>query len=407
MKPSRRVILAILSAAAIIAYLPTLAQPFLEDDYPNLALAIQFTSSWRQVLSNPAFRLRATSEFLTAALYSAFDVNAPAYYAAGILLHVINTLLVFSLGKWPRIGYGVSAWAALFFAVAEGHQEAVMWVSAVNELLQFSFGLAALVVWIWFLETARKRWLAASIASFALALVSKESAPIFLALMALPLIDHRKKAAWLAPHAALATAAVVSVLTASDSFRFRDGSFSLHAPFWLTWPHSFFSVLWFWGCAALVVLVVLRKYEIIWIALAWTGIGLIPYSFLTYSTRVPSRQTYLASVGAALLVGSALCILSRTRRRALAALVAILMVYNIGYLWTRKRSQFLKRAEPTEQLIALSERVKGPIYMQCFPRPRVVAEQAVWLMTERPPSDLIWDPRDAPHAAATFCYKDR
>jgi len=397
---------AILAAAAILAYLPALTQPFLEDDYPNLALAIHFLGAWRDVLNNPAFRLRATSQMWMSALYSGFGVNAMPYYAAGIFLHVANTWLVFALGAWRRIGYGVSAFAALFFAVAEGHQEAVMWVSAVNELLQFFFGMAALVAWIRFLQSSRWRWLVASLIAVAGALGSKESAPVFLALMAQPLIDHQRKTLWLAPFGAMAAFAMWSVFTAPASFRFHDGSFSLHAPFWRTLPRSFFAVLWPCGLAALAALLAWRKRETIWIALTWIAIALLPYSFLTYSTRIPSRQTYLAGAGAALLVGAALSILAQTRRRVLAFAVAVLVVYNVGYLWTRKRSQFLKRAEPTEQLIELSARVKGPIYMQCFPRPRVVAEQAVWLMTERPPSELIWDARDASHAAATFCYRE-
>src|ERR1700679_1248406 len=101
--PRRRALLAILAAAAVLPYPPTLPQPFLEDDYPNLALAIQFGAAWRDVLTNPAFRLRATSQVWTAAIHSLFDVHAPAYYAAGIVLHAINTWLVFALGKWRRI----------------------------------------------------------------------------------------------------------------------------------------------------------------------------------------------------------------------------------------------------------------------------------------------------------------
>ena len=39
------------------------------------------------------------------------------------------------------------------------------------------------------------------------------------------------------------------------------------------------------------------------VALVWMGLALVPYSFLTYSTQIPSRQTYLASAGLALLAG--------------------------------------------------------------------------------------------------------
>jgi hypothetical protein len=82
---------------------------------------------------------------------------------------------------------------------------------------------------------------------------------------------------------------------------------------------------------------------------------------------------------------------------------------NVIYLWTKKRAQYLERAAPTEQLIALARRTAGPIYMQCFPRPPIVAESAIQLMAGRAASQLIWDPNEAAirHAAATFCYRGR
>lgn len=36
------------------------------------------------------------------------------------------------------------------------------------------------------------------------------------------------------------------------------------------------------------------------------ALALLPYVFLTYQTRVPSRHTYLASAGLAMLAGAAL-----------------------------------------------------------------------------------------------------
>ena len=407
----RWAILAGLAIVAMVAYLPTLHQPLLEDDYPNIAFANRFgpVSGWTDLLHAPAFRLRATFQLLTSALYSTFDMTAAPYYLASIALHVLNTWLIFAMGAWRRIGYAISAWAALFFAVSEGHQEAVMWFSAASELLQFFFGVAALVCWIRFLQDSRLRWYPVSILCFALALLSKESAPIFLVLMALPvLVDFREKAAWLLPFLIMTMFAVWSIFfPGSDSFRFRDGSFSLHAPFWWTLPHSFFALLWFWGLLALAAARWIREHSVVWIGLAWAIIGLLPYSFLTYSTRIPSRQTYLASAGVALLVGAAFVAIKQRRPRLVPALAVILLVHNIGYLWTKKRAQFLDRAAPTEQLIALSRRTKGPIYVACFPRTREIAEQAVWLETGRPPSRLIWDAANAGDAAARFCYVER
>jgi len=63
---------------------------------------------------------------------------------------------------------------------------------------------------------------------------------------------------------------------------------------------------------------------------------------------------------------------------------------------------FFERAAPTEQLIALARKTNGPIYVQCFPRPPLVADWAVHLSTGS--TDLIWDPAQSRLAAATFCY---
>jgi len=39
------------------------------------------------------------------------------------------TWLLYALGEWKGIGYSASfLWAAAFFAVYEGHQEALMWI---------------------------------------------------------------------------------------------------------------------------------------------------------------------------------------------------------------------------------------------------------------------------------------
>jgi hypothetical protein len=135
------------------------------------------------------------------------------------------------------------------------------------------------------------------------------------------------------------------------------------------------------------------------LALAWMGIALLPYSFLTYSTQIPSRQTYLASAGLAVLVGLAASRIAS--RRAAAAVAALLLLHNAGYLWTKKRTQFAERARPTSDLIAFAERTHGHIWMQCFPLPRIVAEEAVRLGAGRLPDALVWT--ETPDAQA-FCF---
>jgi hypothetical protein len=428
--------LGILTFLAVVAYLPALTQPLLEDDYPNLARArlLGAPDAWRQ-LATTVFRLRATSEWLFWATYRAFGLWAPGYYAVTILLHVLNTWMVYAAGKSidaegasapmsPGVAgtsacstFGTAFWAAAFFAIAEGHQEAVMWFSACNELLQFLFGVAAVVAWLRFLESGSKAWYAGCVALFALTLISKESAPVFAILFALPMAvpEWRKRAGYLAPLMAMAAASVLVTFVFRDgSFRFQDGSFSLDAPFWRVWPENFVRMLWVWGLAGLAATCAWgwKRYRAMALAgVAWAALALLPYCFLVYSTRIPSRQTYLASAGVALVVAAGWSAARERfagRGRVLMATVCVLVLtHNLGYLWIKKRHQFLERARPTEELIALARRSSGPIYVECFPRPRVIAEDAVRLGAGED-RVVIWDAEAARRrgAAVRYCYRE-
>jgi hypothetical protein len=426
----RTLVPCVLALLCLAAYAPLLSIPLIEDDYGNLAQAQVYgpLSGFPALMHDPVFRLRTTSYWAMWLLWQLFHLTAWGYHAASLLLHIANTILLYALlAAWPRTR-PAAFWAAGFFAVQEGHQEAVMWFSAINELLMFLFGAAALVCWVGIQEpkdapTARPPALpgaariAASAALFGLALLSKESAVVLLPLFLLTRSDRAgsslpHQVRELLPHLILAALAVGSVaVSRASSFRFSDGSFSLAAPFWITWPRAMARLLWPWGWLAGAVLWRGRNRSLTVAALSrgliWIGVALLPYSFLTYSTQIPSRQTYLASAGLAILVGMALARLQG--RKALAALVIVILAVNLGYLWTRKRRQFLERAAPTEQLIRLARETSGPIWMRCFPRNRYIAETAVLLGAGREPSTLIWDEAEAARrgTAAEFCYRER
>ncbi len=403
-----RFALSLLALLAVLAYTPLLGIPLFEDDFPNLMQAQQYgaPADALTLLHNPVFRLRATSFWAMFLLWRVAKLTPMIYHLTSLALHILNSWLVYGVClAWPRMRSAAFC-AAGFFAIAEGHQEAVVWFSAINELLQFSFGMAALWCWL------RGSWLA-SIALFALALLSKESAVAILPLFLLA--GGRKTAVRILPHAALAAVAVAWIVGSQGiSFRFSDGSFSRYAPFWITWPVNYLRVMWIWGVVAVIAILAARDRKL-WppaaTAAAWLGIALAPYSFLLYSTRIPSRQTYLASAGLAMLVGIAAAYWQEHaggRRMVLAAVAAVVLVHNVGYLWTKKRSQFLERAAPTDQLIALARRTPGPIWVRCFPRNRFIAEEAAHLGAGYAPSDLIWDEAEAARrqAKAVFCYRE-
>jgi hypothetical protein len=345
-------------------------------------------------------------------LWRTFHLTPVAYHAVSLILHIANTWLVyFACLAWSGTSRtrGAALWAAGFFAIHEGHQEAVMWFSAIAELLQFLFGGLALLCWM------RGRWWnAAGVMCFALALISKESAVVFLALF---LFAAPGKWRWILPYAAVAGLALASIAASSTySFRFSDGSFSLHAPFWITWPRGFVRVLWIWGVVAAAAIAFRwrdRKLRgAACMSLAWIGIALAPYSFLTYSTQIPSRQTYLASAGLAVLCGLAMARLyseGGTSRKLAAALAVIALIHNTGYLWTKKRAQFAERARPTEELIRLAREKGGPIWVQCFPRPLLIAQEALHLGAGLPAEDVILTEAEAAarKPAVVFCWREK
>jgi hypothetical protein len=415
--PPRRLGLQLLflAAVALVAYAPSLSIPLIADDYPNLSQARIYGSPAGSgtLLHDAQFRLRATSYWAMYGLWRAAGLTPSVYHSASVALHIANTWLVlFLAAAWPRMR-PAAFWAAAFFAVHEGHQEAVMWFSAINELLMFLFGMASLWCWKSAPAGTRPAWRKelAGVVLFALALLSKESAIFLLPLFVLAVEPEqwRRRLPRLAPHLVLVLLALASIAQSrANSFRFNDGSFSLHAPFWLTWPHSFARLLWIWGWPAVLVLFVFadRRFRRgALAALAWIGIALVPYSFLTYSTQIPSRQVYLASAGLALLVGLALA--QFERRWIAGALLALMLLHNTAYLWTRKRAQFVERAAPTDRLIGFARRTPGAIWMQCFPLPAIVAGEALRLATGRSPSDLVWSAGAARERSATaFCDTD-
>jgi hypothetical protein len=419
MRRDHAAILAVLAALAILAYLPMFQQPLIQDDYPNIEQSREFgpVSGWPALLSSEVFRYRATWYATTYWVDRWFEAPA-AFYAVSLALHILCVWLVYALGAWRLIGWRISAVAAAFFAVQEGHQEAVMWYSANVELLMFLFGTLSLLCWVRVVE--RKSgwwWYAASLASFAVALVSKESAVVFAALLLLPLLGAqapRRALLWWLPFGALAAADLWLIFSArAISFRFQDGSFSFTAPFWITLPVSCARLLWPWGLLALLVLLLLRAKQhrqVVRVAVLWIVLAFLPYGFLTYMHRIPSRQTYLASLGLAWIVAAGFWALQsrlRLRRSAVvAAVVVAVLASNIGYLWTRKRQQFAERAAPVEALVALARKTDGPIYMRSFPDPAMIYKSAMRMRLEKPVL-LIWDPADRGQAAAEFKWPRR
>ena len=121
--------------------------------------------------------------------YRWFGFEVLGWHLASLLLHCVATLLVFLLAREWGLALAAAAVAALLFGLHPVHSESVAWISGLPDPLAAVFVLAALVFYEKHRAGGRRRLLAASLACFALALLSKEIAivvPAFLLLRERP-----------------------------------------------------------------------------------------------------------------------------------------------------------------------------------------------------------------------------
>jgi hypothetical protein len=139
--------------------------------------------------------------------------------------------------------------------------------------------------------------------------------------------------------------------------------------------------------------------EVMLLCLGWSAITLLPYAFLLYMERVPSRHTYLCSLGLSLMMGYAGAALwersaSSVRPWAMAAVIALVAAQNVGYLWMRKLPSYRLRAETTERFLEfVREQPDKPVRIECAPFPVDVFRYAARVRLGKA-SSFVLGPKD-------------
>jgi hypothetical protein len=384
----RRVL--ILSALAIVTYLPALQLPFIDDDYGEIPMAARyFDTGWTPLWQNPNLRARTTNMVLDGALYRAFGFTPVPFYIVSIAVHALCVLLVYAFCVWAGVVDETTAfWAAGFFAVFEGHQEAVMWISARNESLVFLFGMSAWVCWVKYLRGRSALWYGLAMVALVFAAASKESFVIFPVLMLLPAMWppegtlRRRAVALTVPFFAIVFAYLAwTWLSRIAQPQYSDNRFSIWAPWPLVILWSWWRLMFVWGLLAAAVIVWIgrpadRRRGII--AVAWMLLAMVPYSFLTYMPQIASRHTYIASAGLALLTGAAAARLWEANHRVLLGIASVAVVaINLEIIWVKKMAQFRERAEPAVLLREAARDASGPIAVHCIPFPDFMTEEVL------------------------------
>ena len=166
----------------IIAYLPSVSINFWVHDWTHRHIGAELTS-WREVarlfVHPQVDGMYRPLAFLSFALdYRLFGVSLWGYHLQNIGLHLINTFLVWGLGRELGFERETSRLAAALFAVASIHFEAVLWPAARFDLLACVFSLVSLLLFIrsWKLEGKSSFCFGAlSLAMFVVAVLNKET----------------------------------------------------------------------------------------------------------------------------------------------------------------------------------------------------------------------------------------
>jgi tetratricopeptide (TPR) repeat protein len=307
--------------------------------------------------------------------FALFGLRPACWHLATLALHVLITYLVFVVTYELVSDRSTAFIAALLFGVHPAHVENVAWVSAANDLLMSALLLASFLAFLRYRKGEGNGGLGLSLALFAAALLTKETAVVFpvLILVFSWLFAAERGEIWRraakSMQASSAFFGVLLVYLMARSYAMRNVvSGQAAVPGWktmvLTWP----SILWFDVChlalpirlsefypyryvidpglrtfvlptALLVAISIggflwtprLKYAAVAQFACAWILLTLVPALYLRALTPddfVHDRFLYLPSVGFVILIALAIRHLpgSLTAPSSSAAQVAVLVL---------------------------------------------------------------------------------
>lgn len=163
-----------------IAFLPMLSNGFTnwDDDIYITNNQLVKNTDWGKMFSEPSASNYHPLTMMTLGInYSLAGTDPLSYHLVNMLLHILNTALVFLfVYKLSNRKNFVAAFAAIIFGVHPMHVESVAWVSERKDVLYALFFLLALLKYWRFLETGKKLNLIYCFIFFVLSLLSKPAA---------------------------------------------------------------------------------------------------------------------------------------------------------------------------------------------------------------------------------------
>lgn len=174
----------VLAIAITITYLPVFNAGFVnwdDEDYVLNNSDIQSLTNFNELLTKPVQgNYHPLTMYSLAINFAISGKNPFSYHAFNLILHVINSILVFFF--IIRLG-SFSVWIAfaiaLLFGIHPLHVESVAWVSERKDVLYSLFFLLGLIFYLIYLEKRKWAFLLPVLIFFILSLLSKPAAVIF------------------------------------------------------------------------------------------------------------------------------------------------------------------------------------------------------------------------------------
>lgn len=175
----------ILTIAILCAYANIANGPFIFDDDTFIVKNTYIHSLddiprlYRSCITEGAFIsdcnfYRPNQALVHAIVYKFFGANPIPFHVTSILFHLINCLLIYKLLQLLTFSKNTSFFCSLLFAIHPMQTEAVSYISGLSDPLALCFMLMAIITAI--KSEKQKLWIAVSIISGIMALLSKESA---------------------------------------------------------------------------------------------------------------------------------------------------------------------------------------------------------------------------------------
>jgi tetratricopeptide (TPR) repeat protein len=317
---------------------------------------------------------RPVTELSFALDYAIWQLNPLGYHVTSILTHVANCVLVYFLALRILGTRHAAAFSSLLFAAHPIHVEPIVWAKARAALLALLFVLAAILLYVRYLERPRAAaaLYAGSLTCFALALCSQASGLVLPVLLALylwcfPVPGRRRAFLALVPFVGLvALFFALNETLPDDPTNFLPMTSQMHLLTIVATPGPYLRLLVLpinlclshhfsipmsadapvvlralpWELALIFALVLtFRRSKTAFFALAWMPIAMVPVSNIVPLGRpIAEPRAYLPSVGFCLLVAlvlHAVPALARTRggrrtlhRLSLALCASLVALYS-------------------------------------------------------------------------------